>query len=391
MGADAPLVVLGVTGSIGRQTLDVATRLGREIAGIAAGRISPALIEAAEDWPQAKVAVAEEREVAHTSDVPAEVRRRLAFGHEAVAEMAATPATTVINGVVGAIGLRYTLSALEAGNRVGLANKESMVAAGALVRRTWRDNHAELIPIDSEHSALHQCLAGEPPSSVARLILTASGGPFRGSDRADLVAVTPEQALDHPTWNMGGRITVDSATLVNKGLEVIEAHHLFDVPAEAIEVVVHPQSIVHSAVQFVDGALKAHVGHPDMRVPIQYAITFPERQNNPGDPFMLAGLTLTFEEPDRDTFPALDLAFASLEAGLSAPATFNAADEVAVEAFLAGRIGFLDIVTVIEQALALVEPTAVDSYDAIVAVDGESRRVAAEVTGAIAKASDRVG
>jgi 1-deoxy-D-xylulose-5-phosphate reductoisomerase len=301
------------------------------------------------------------------------------FDMDSLVEVASMPGVVVINGIVGAAGLRATIAGLEAGNRVGLANKESLVAGGPVVKGALRDYGGELIPVDSEHSALYQCLLGENPEAIARLILTASGGPFRGRDREFLESVTPEQALDHPTWEMGQRITIDSATLFNKGLEVIEAHYLFDVGYDRIGVVVHPQSVVHSMVEFVDGSWKAHLGHADMRIPIQYAITAPERAVGLAAPFSLSGLSLDFEEPDRATFPALDLSYrAGREAG-SSPAVLNAADETAVEAFLQGRVGFTGITRVVEQTLDTVEWRRVEDYDAVVDADREGRAVAASL------------
>jgi 1-deoxy-D-xylulose-5-phosphate reductoisomerase len=285
----------------------------------------------------------------------------------------------VINGIVGSAGLRATLAALEAGNRVGLANKESLIAGGPVVKRALSSGTGELIPVDSEHSALYQCMIGEDPAAVRRLMLTASGGPFRGRDRQFLETVTPEQALDHPTWDMGQRITIDSATLFNKGLEVIEAHYLFDVDYDRIDVVVQPQSIIHSMVEFVDGSWKAHLGHADMRIPIQYALTAPDRSPGVAERFSFTGLSLDFEAPDRDAFPALVISFrAGREAG-SSPAVLNAADEVAVEAFLQGRLGFTGIPRVVEETLDIIDWREVDDFDGVVAVDREARDVAASL------------
>ncbi|MBW3666753.1 MAG: 1-deoxy-D-xylulose-5-phosphate reductoisomerase, partial [Actinobacteria bacterium] len=278
-----PVVVLGATGSIGTQTLEVADRLGLEVAALAARRPTPQLAAIARRYPDAAVAVAggsHDERVGLTSAIGGRAR----FGPEAVMEVAATPGRIVVNGIVGSAGLAATVSAIEAGNRVALANKESLVAGGPVVRQALAGG-GELIPVDSEHSALFQCLAGESADSVARLVLTASGGPFRGATPEELSGVTPEQALAHPVWDMGPRITVDSATLFNKGMEVIEAHFLFDIPYERIDVVVHPQSVLHSAVEFVDGSWKGHLGQPDMRIPIQYALTHPERAPSPAPPF----------------------------------------------------------------------------------------------------------
>ncbi|HSM44494.1 MAG TPA: 1-deoxy-D-xylulose-5-phosphate reductoisomerase, partial [Acidimicrobiia bacterium] len=235
----------------------------------------------------------------------------------------------------------------------------------------------ELIPVDSEHSALYQCLEGEPRDGIARLILTASGGPFRGRSRESLAGATPEEALQHPTWDMGSRITVDSATMFNKGLEIIEAHYLFDIGYERIDVLVHPQSILHSAVEFVDGSWKGHLGHPDMRIPIQYALTAPERGRAPGDRFDPVGMELTFEAPDREAFPAIDIAYEAGRAGGSAPAVMNAADEIAVEAFLQGRLGFLGIPDVVSRTIAEVEWRELTTVEQVVEADREARSVAA--------------
>jgi len=236
-----------------------------------------------------------------------------------------------------------------------------------------------LIPVDSEHSALHQCLAGEPADSVSKVILTASGGPFRGRSRDSLAEVTAEEALRHPTWDMGPRISIDSATMFNKGLEIVEAHYLFGIDYDRIEVLVHPQSILHSAVEFADGAWKGHLGHPDMRIPIQYAITYPDRSPSPVDPFTLAGVDLTFEAPDFEAFPALSIAYAAGRAGGSAPAAMNGADEVAVEAFLQGRLGFLGISEVVQRTIEAVELTSLETVDEVLAADREARSVAASL------------
>lgn len=373
-----PVVVLGATGSIGTQTLEVADRLGIEVVGLAARTPSPELAAIARRYPAASVVAAggpaDGREV-----LVGAVERRVRFGAEAILEMAKTPGATVVNGIVGSAGLRATVAGLEAGNRVALANKESLVAGGPVVKAVLADHGGELIPVDSEHSALLQCLAGEPAEAVSRLILTASGGPFRGQSPGDLAGVTPEQALAHPTWDMGPRITVDSATLFNKGMEVIEAHLLFGVPYERIEVVVHPQSVLHSAVEFVDGSWKGHLGHPDMRIPIQYALTHPERAPSPVPLFDLVGRELTFEEPDRKAFPALDLAYEAGRRAGSAPAVLNAADETAVEAFLQGRVGFTTIATILERTLDEVDWRPLETVDDVLAADREARAFAASL------------
>lgn len=375
-----PLVILGATGSIGTQALEVAARLGVPVAGIAARRGSDRLAEIGAAHPGCLVGVAaptREEEKRFT----AEFGDRARFGQEALVELAAQDGCVVVNGVVGFAGLPATLSALNAGNRLALANKESLVAAGPIVLEALSRGTGALIPVDSEHSALFQCLVGEPPAAVRKLILTASGGPFFGLGSEELATVTPQQALSHPTWSMGPRISVDSATLVNKGLEVIEAHYLFGIPFDDIEIVVHPQSIVHSLVEFVDGSLKAHLGEPDMRIPIQYAISFPDRWPGTAEPFTLAGRDLTFRTPDRAAFPALDLAYEAGRRGGSAPAAFNAADEVAVRAFLEGRLGFSGIPLILERTLAATGWDEISTVADVLAADREARAIASGLVG----------
>lgn len=372
------LVVLGATGSIGSQTIEVADGLGMEVVALAARAPSTKLAALAASHPEARVIAAggstEERE-----EFERETGRRVEFGTEAVIDAAREQDSVVVNGIVGAAGLRATIAGLEAGNRVALANKESLVAGGPVVKRALSAGGGELIPVDSEHSALYQCLQGEDIGWVARLVLTASGGPFRGRSRQEMAEVTPEEALAHPTWDMGRRISVDSATLFNKGLEVIEAHHLFDVDYDRIAVVVHPQSILHSVIEFVDGSWKGHMGHPDMRIPIQYALTAPARASSPARPFRLAGLDLSFESPDREAFPALDLAYGAGRQGGSAPAVLNAADEVAVEAFLQHRLGFLGITDVVAATLETVPWREMHAVEDVIEVDREAREVAASL------------
>ncbi len=373
-----PLVVLGATGSIGSQTFEVAGVLGLDIAAIAARRGSDELFELTRRYPGARVVVA--------APTPSEKERfaqlgdRVAFGPDAVASAAGVSGQIVVNGIVGSAGLAPTIAALEAGNRVALANKESLVAGGPIVQAAAKTPGAELIPVDSEHSALAQLLAADD-RGVARVILTASGGPFRGRAAADLDAVTPRDALSHPTWEMGRRISVDSATLMNKGFEVIEAHFLFGLDYDAIDVVVHPQSIVHAMVEYVDGSLTAHMGHPDMRMPIQAALTWPERSAMTWSPLGVPGLTLGFEAPDRAAFPCLDLAYAAGRMGGSAPAVLNAADEIAVEAFLAERIGFGSIPVVVSTTLEKAEHRPLTGVDDVLAADADARAIAWDVIG----------
>jgi 1-deoxy-D-xylulose-5-phosphate reductoisomerase len=283
----------------------------------------------------------------------------------------------VLNAVVGFAGLPATLWALEHGVDLALANKESLVAAGELALAAQRRGEGRLIPVDSEHSAAFQCLEGRLPDQVHSLVLTASGGPFRGRTPEELSEVIPAEALAHPTWNMGPKITIDSATLANKGLELIEAHFLFGLPYDRIEVVVHPSSVVHALVRFRDGAALAHLGYPDMRVPISFALTYPERSETPVPVLDLAsGLTLEFQPPDLDTFPLLAAARAAGEDGGTAPCVFNAANEVAVAAFLDGRLPFLGIAAVVEETLAGADTSAAHDLDELIAADNDARRLA---------------
>jgi 1-deoxy-D-xylulose-5-phosphate reductoisomerase len=302
-------------------------------------------------------------------------------GPEGLVELvAASDADLVLNAIVGSAGLGPTIVALTEGIDLALANKESLVVGGELVTALAEATGAQIIPVDSEHSALHQLIVTERPGTIDRLVVTASGGPFRGRARAELESVTVEQALRHPTWEMGGKITIDSATLMNKGLEVIEAHHLFGTPYSQIDVVVHPQSIVHALVTLCDGAALAHLGHPDMRIPIAYALHHPERVDVPVRTLDLAELgSLTFEAPDTDAFPCLRLAREAAEAGGTGPCVLNAANEVAVHAFLGGRLGFMGIPAVIEQTLERVGAAGVHSFDSLYEADARAREVAGEL------------
>ncbi len=378
-----PVVVLGATGSIGRQALEVAGHLGLHVAGIAAGRPSPGFLALVEHYPEASLAVAggsnEDR-----SRLRSDLRGRpVQFGAEAVDALASAAGLTVVNGIVGLAGLAPTMAALQAGNRLALANKESLVAAGPLVMAAKEKTGAELIPVDSEHSAIFQAMLGEDASALSRIWLTASGGPFLQWNEEAIAAATPAQALRHPNWDMGNRITIDSSTLVNKGLEVIEAHQLFGVPYDCIEVVIHPQSIVHSMVELRDGSVKAQLGPPDMRLPIEFAVSYPERGPSLIPPFAWAGQNLEFLAPDRARFPALDLAYEVGRSGGSSPAVFNAADEMAVEAFLHGRLSFTGITRTIAATLETVPWREPATIDEVIAIDREAREAAASlVTGA---------
>ena len=364
-----PVVVLGATGSIGLQTLEVADRLGMPVVGLAAGRVSPSFFDLATRYPDAVLAVA-----AASDGVPDGVT--VGVGGEAVAALGEIPGSIVVNGIVGAAGLEPTLTALSAGNRVALANKESLVTGGSLVLDALQTEGAELLPVDSEHSAVWQCLAGEDPATVRRVVLTASGGPFRGLAAGDLAGVSVAEALAHPTWDMGDRITIDSATLMNKAFEVIEAHFLFGLDFDQIDVVVHPQSFVHAFVEFVDGVVKAEVGPPDMRKPIQVALTHPDRA--PSVPAAFEFMDLTFAAPDRLAFPALDLGYVAGRMGGNAPAVLNAADEVAVSAFLDGSIPFTAITEVAASSLDAVPHRALQRLEDALDADSDGRNAAAK-------------
>ena len=369
-----PLVILGATGSIGRQTVEVADRIGAPIAALAARTPSDALLKLGTAHPEAIVCVVEPGDDAAV--FRSAFGNRAHFGKGAMTEVAAMRGATVVNGVVGSAGLEASLSALYAGNRLALANKESLVAGGSLIRAALDNNGGELIPVDSEHSAIWQCIVGEERSSLRRVILTASGGPFRGFSAQDLESVTVEQALAHPTWAMGPRITTDSATLMNKAFEVIEAHYLFEIPYDQIDVVVHPQSIVHSFVEFTDGVVKAEVGFPDMRKPIQAAVTYPDRVAVAYEPFDIVGTDLSFEKPDTATFPCLSLGYEAGRIGGTATAVLNAADEVAVAAFLDGRLPFSAIASVVSTVLDAHEPREPGSVEDVADADSWARRAA---------------
>ena len=355
------IVVLGATGSIGRQAIDVVRAHPDrfEVVGLAAGRDVDAVTRLADELGTVRIAVADrsaaERLAADRPDL------ELLAGHEGVVSLAGVEADLVLNGVSGAVGLEPTLAALHAGTPVALANKESLIIGGDLVVAAaeaagGRESH--LIPVDSEHSALAQCLRSGTRAEVGRLVLTASGGPFRGCTRAELAEVTADAALAHPTWAMGPLVTINSATLMNKGLELIEAHELFDVPWDALEVVVHPQSVVHSMVEFLDGSTIAQLSPPDMRLPIQLAMSWPDRLDHAFTACDWSTASqLTFEPADRATFRALDLAEAAGRRRGTFPAVLNGANEVAVEAFLAGRIGFLDLAEVVEDVLSAWDAT----------------------------------
>jgi 1-deoxy-D-xylulose-5-phosphate reductoisomerase len=365
------LVILGATGSIGEQALEVVSGSDQlTVVGLAAGSNWERLVEQARDHGVPTIALGDPRAAEQAGRV---WKGRVLAGDEGVRELvAASEADLVLNGMVGSAGLGPTIVALTEGLDIALANKESLVVGGELVTALAEATDARIIPVDSEHSALFQLVGAEPPGHVERLVLTASGGPFRG--RTDLSGVTPEEALAHPTWEMGGRITIDSATLMNKGFELIEAHYLFGLGYDRIGVTVHPQSIVHALVHLNDGALLAHLGLPDMRMPISYALHYPERADVEGPALELAAVgELTFEEPDLETFPCLRLAREAGEAGGTAPCILNAADEVAVDAFLGGRIPFTGIAEVVERTLEALPAATPGHFQELYAADAEAR------------------
>jgi 1-deoxy-D-xylulose-5-phosphate reductoisomerase len=371
------LVILGATGSIGEQALEVvAASEELSVVGLAAGKRWERVVAQARDHGVPAIALADAEAAAAARGA---WNGRVLEGDEGVRELVAgSGADLVLNGIVGSAGLGPTVVALTEGIELALANKESLVVGGVLVTALAEATDTRMIPVDSEHSALFQLVNAEPPGTIERLVLTASGGPFRG--RTDLSDVTPEEALAHPTWDMGGRITIDSATLMNKGFEMIEAHHLFGTPYDRIDVVVHPQSIVHALVHLNDGASLAHLGYPDMRVPISYALHYPHRSDVEVPTLDLARTgELTFAEPDLDTFACLRLAREAGEAGGTAPCVLNAADEVAVGAFLDGRIPFTAIAEVVERTLEAVPATTPSHFDDLYAADAEARERAREL------------
>ena len=370
------ITILGSTGSIGRQTLSVADELGLRVAALTAER-NVELLEAQCRQYRPELAVLADEAAAEELKVRlADMNIRVLAGAEALCAAAALPeADTVVVAVCGFAALRPTLTAICEKKRIALANKETMVCAGQIMQAAARESGAEIIPVDSEHSAIFQCLMGcRGRAEVKRLILTCSGGPFFGKTRAELENVTVADALNHPNWSMGNKITIDSATLMNKGLEFIEAKWLFDLTPDQIEIVVHRQSVVHSAVEYQDCSVIAQLGVPDMKIPIQYALLYPERMPCPTKHLSLTDYgTLTFEKPDMETFTCLKTAIAAITAGGTAPCIVNGANEVAVAAFLAGKIGFLEIGALAQQAMASIPPTAIKTYEDVMKADTQAR------------------
>ena len=371
------VAILGSTGSIGTQTLDVIDRHSElfEVYALTAHSNIDLLVEQAKRYRPEVVAIADERHYKTLREALDGLPIKVFAGADSICQIAAmSPIDTVVTAMVGYSGLLPTVRAIEAGKKIALANKETLVVAGELVTDLALRNRVDIVPIDSEHSAIFQCLVGENENSVEKLILTASGGAFRDTSKDDLRLATAADALRHPTWKMGAKITIDSATMMNKGFEVIEARWLFDIPIDKIEVIIHPQSIVHSMVQFCDGSIKAQLGQPDMRHPIQYALTFPDRLNAQVERANLADIhQLTFEKPDYEKFRNLGLAYDALRRGGNIPCILNAANEVAVDAFLKGKIGFFAMSDIIEQTISETAFISSPTLDDYIATDREAR------------------
>lgn len=371
------VAILGSTGSIGTQTLDVIDRHSElfEVYALTAHSNIDLLVEQARIYRPEVVAIADERHYKTLREALDGLPIKVFAGADSICQIAAMSSIdTVVTAMVGYSGLLPTVRAIEAGKKIALANKETLVVAGELVTDLALRNRVDIVPIDSEHSAIFQCLVGENENSVEKLILTASGGAFRDTPKDDLRLATAADALRHPTWKMGAKITIDSATMMNKGFEVIEARWLFDIPIDKIEVIIHPQSIVHSMVQFCDGSIKAQLGQPDMRHPIQYALTFPDRLNAQVERANLADIhQLTFEKPDYEKFRNLRLAYDALRRGGNIPCILNAANEVAVDAFLKGKIGFFAMSDIIEQTISETAFISSPTLDDYIATDREAR------------------
>jgi 1-deoxy-D-xylulose-5-phosphate reductoisomerase len=380
------IAILGATGSIGKSTVDLIERNADrfQVTAVTAATNVEALAEVARKTGAKLAVVADEDRYEDLAELLVGTNCRAAAGVAALTEAAVDGSELVIAAIVGCAGLRPTMAAVEAGRTVALANKEALVTAGALMTDAADASGATLLPIDSEHNAIFQCLAGSRREDVSKIVLTASGGPFRTASAGAIAAATPAQAVAHPNWAMGAKISVDSATLINKGLELIEAHYLFGLPSRQLDVVIHPQSVVHSMVEFVDGSLLAQLGSPDMRIPIAYALAWPERIATPAQRLDLASIArLDFEAPDLERFPALRLAREALEAGAAAPVVLNAANEVAVASFLAGQIGFPEIVALVQEALNGASYDAPRSIGDVLEID----RMTRERTRAMMKAS----
>ena len=374
--------ILGATGSVGSSTLDLVERHPErfEVMALTAAKNVASLADAARRTSAKLAVIGDERLLPELREQLAGSGCRAAAGREALIEAAAGEAELVMAAIVGCAGLEPVMAAVQAGRTVALANKEALVTAGGLMTRAAQESGAVILPVDSEHNAIQQCLAGNRSCDVGRIVLTASGGPFRTKGRSEMASMTPEQAVAHPNWSMGAKISVDSATMMNKGLELIEAHHLFGLPSGRIDILIHPQSVIHSMVEYVDGSVLAQLGSPDMRIPIAYALAYPERIDTPAAPLDLARLgSLTFEAPDLERFPALRLAREALEAGGAAPIVLNAANEEAVAAFLDRRIGFLDICQTVEEALLRTGASQPRSIDEVIDIDRAARALAGDL------------
>ena len=373
------IAILGSTGSIGTQALEVVDSLPDllQVEALAAYSNADLLIQQAKKYKPNIVVIVREELCDKVKSALWDDDIKVFAGEQSLVDVAAMDCVDmVLSAIVGVAGLRPAYHAIECGKPLALANKETLVVAGSLMTSTAAAKGVNIYPVDSEHSAIFQCLAGEFHNPIEKLIITASGGPFRGKDAAFLKTVTREDALHHPNWNMGPKITIDSATMMNKGLEIIEASWLFNVPIDKIDVVVHPQSIIHSLVQFADGAVKAQLGLPDMKLPIQYALTYPARQPNHFSRFSFADYPqLTFEQPDRETFPCISLACEAFRQGGNMPCVLNAANEVAVRSFLQGEIGFTDIPKHIEKCLSAIPFSKPASVDEFLQVDAEVRKI----------------
>ena len=370
------LVILGSTGSIGTQSLEVAREQGYSVSGLVAGSNIDLLEKQAREWKPKTVAVFDEDKAKELKIKLADTSVKVLSGSEGVCAVASGEGNTVINAIVGIAGLKPTLAAIESGKTIALANKETLVTGGEIVNRKAKEKGVKILPVDSEHSAIFQSLQGAPEGSLKKILLTASGGPFFGKRREELENVTVKEALNHPNWSMGAKITIDSATLMNKGLEVIEAVHLFGIPADNIEVLVHRQSIIHSGVELSDGAVIAQLGTPDMRLPIQYALTYPERSDYAFEKLDLFKVgTLTFEKPDTDTFRCLPLCIKAINGGGILPTVVNGANEEAVRLFLDGKIKFLQIAELVEKALNSVNNIKDFTLDDIFAADSLAREI----------------
>ena len=371
--------ILGATGSVGSSTLDLVERHPDrfEVVALTAAKNVAALADAALRT-DAKLAVIGDPELLpELKDRLADSGCRAATGRDALDEAASGEADLVMAAIVGCAGLEPVMAAIEAGRTVALANKESLVTAGDLMTSAAKLCGSRILPVDSEHNAIFQCLADNRECDVSRLVLTASGGPFRTWSRGQMEGVSPDQAVAHPNWSMGAKISVDSATMMNKGLELIEAHHLFNLPSERIDVLVHPQSVIHSMVEYVDGSVLAQLGSADMRIPIAFALAWPERMDTPAEKLDLARIgNLSFEAPDIEKFPSLTVARQAMEAGGAAPIILNAANEVAVAAFLDGRIGFLAIVDTVSEALSRMDLTKPQSIAEVIDIDRQARAMA---------------